>query len=291
MKKFSFTLILSLITISFFAQNFVLENKQWNTMLVALGMNGVQSTTEIHFIEGDSIYNATSYKKLWVSNDSLETSSLQGLLREHDNIVYFKQNNQDEGILYNFNLNIGDTAEVINLFSDITYPVPIEVINKELINVNGIDRMRWELEFDGYPDRHEFWLEGIGSLNGPIHTAYWYYMTCPSWTLLCYYNNEVIEYYNVIENTCYINTLYNNENAIDISITISPNPIQAGKNLHIESIEHITDIQLFNSQGKLLKIYQNPANFIDISHLKSGLYFLKIKSESKKSETHKLIVH
>lgn len=290
MKKYSYTLVLTLTAISFIAQNFVLENKQWNTKLVALGMNGVQSTTEIHFIEGDSLHNSVPYKKLWISVDSLETSSLQGLLREQNNIVYFKQNNQDEGILYDFNLDIGDTAEVINLFTDITYPVPIEVINKELVNVNGIDRIRWELEFDGYPDRHEYWLEGIGSLNGPIHTAYWYYMTCPAWTLLCYYNNEEIEYFNEIENTCYINSLNNSENLIDKPIIINPNPVHTGKNLHIDSLLHITQIQLLNTQGKLLKTYLNPAKFIYISHLKSGIYILKIISDSKKSETHKLIV-
>lgn len=290
MKKYIFTLAFALMTISFMAQNFVLENKKWHSMLTAYGTNGVQSTTEIHFIEGDSIHNSITYKKLWMSEDSLETTNLTGLLREQNNIVYFKQNNQDEGILYDFNLDIGDTAEVVNLFSDITNPVPIEVVNKELVNVNGIDRIRWELEIEAYPNQHEYWLEGIGSLNGPIHTAYWYNMTCPDWTLLCFYNNEVIEYANENENTCYVNTLNNSENLIKNAIVISPNPVQATKNLHINSIVPITEIQLFNTQGKLLKTYQNPSNIIAISPLKSGIYILKIISESKKSENHKLII-
>jgi len=176
MKKKLITISLIIfVSLQVHSQNFISTEKEWNVRLT--GWAG-KFSTEIFQIYGDSIIDTVHYKKIWASFDSLTSWDFQGLLREDSNIVYYIPPNSSEGILYNFNLEIGETIFVKNIFYD-DMEVPVTVIDIDTIEYFGIHRKRWHLGEDGYIS--EYWVEGIGSLNGPLHTNYDYYIVCPVW--------------------------------------------------------------------------------------------------------------
>lgn len=275
---------LMLLSISLSAQDFVSENKQWNVLLEGFGF-----TTEIFWIEGDSMVNSTSYKQIWVSYDSLSTSLFQGLVREADNKVYYVPPNMNEGVLYDFNLEIGDTTSVNNIFCG-NQGVPITVIDIDFVEHFGITRKRWHIGDEGYVQ--EYWLEGIGSLNGPLYTKYWYCIVCPIWELLCFHSNDTLEYIMPGSMSCYYNPVGVNEGIEEVDIFIRPNPVKKGNPIIIETTSFPNSISIYNITGAIVKsIIPNneTSHTIETNNLKSGVYFLSVDLNGQ-TKTHKILV-
>ncbi len=61
-----------------------------------------------------------------------------------------------------------------------------------------------------------------------------------------------------------------------LNVNIYPNPTQ--NLLNIQSEQKNIKISLFNIEGKCIRTYENK-NQIDLSFLKTGLYFLKFSTE------------
>lgn len=274
-----------LINLSVFGQNFISSDKQWNVRLMGWAY---QYSTEIYTINGDTAINSLIYNKIWVSGDSLSTWQYQGLLREESKVVYYIPPNGIEGVLYDFNLEIGDTAYVNNIFCS---DIPIYVIDIDTVDYFGISRKRWLLGEDGYVK--ESWVEGIGSLNGPLHTNFEYCLICPSWNLLCYHNNDTLEYIMDGNTDCYQSTVGINEGHQEIGIVIYPNPIRKGGNIYIETNSIPKNINIFNSVGLLVK---NIVSIIDTkiqvetNDFEPGLFFITITTKKNRIITQKILI-
>ena len=285
-RKIILTGLPILLNLSLFAQNFISPDKQWNVRLsTTFGYS-----TEIYKIEGDSVVGSLLYSKIWVSYDSLETFTFKGLLREESNVVYYIPPDLSEGVLYDFNLEIGDTANVINMFcSDNT--IPVTVVNIDTVEYFGIPRKRWQL--DGYDGLEEFWVEGIGSLNGLLHTKYWYCIVCPVWELLCFHENDTLRYIMPYETDCYQSTDGVNENQEKDDFSIIPNPVVKGNNVYIETSSVPNSIGIYNSSGLLMK---KPVKVgdkrvgIETSGFTPGIYFITIVTNKGKIKTRKLMI-
>lgn len=81
----------------------------------------------------------------------------------------------------------------------------------------------------------------------------------------------------------------NNMNVHEVSaqrVYVSPNPTQG--TVHIFGLDNIDKIELFSLQGKLIKVFQNTNNHLDISQLPKSVYVMQIQSE-KKLYTFKII--
>lgn len=76
--------------------------------------------------------------------------------------------------------------------------------------------------------------------------------------------------------------LSSNSLSFEEKIDISPNPTNGILNIRIESLITKTEFKIFNSLGKLIQegYLDSENNRIDISTLNSGIYFLKLNSES-----------
>lgn len=72
------------------------------------------------------------------------------------------------------------------------------------------------------------------------------------------------------------NTLSINSPNIMLSVDVYPNPVK--DILNIRSTDQITDVKVYDIQGKLIKV-KFVTNSIDVSNLKSGVYFLQVTSE------------
>jgi len=274
-----------LLNLSQFGQSFISNDKQWNVRFTGFPL---AFSTEIYVINGDSVINSVNYNKIWVSFDSLVTWQYQGLLREDSNIVYYIPPDKNEGVLYDFNLEIGDTAYVNNMFCN---NIPIYVIDIDTVEYLGTSRKRWILGEDGYV--HEFWVEGIGSLNGPLHTKFMYCIVCPYWELLCYHFNDTLEYKMFGQTDCYQNTVGMTENYKESDFLIIPNPVKKGDNINIKTNSIPSIISVFNSAGLLINTI-NPENNnkirIETNTYKPGLYFVTIKTKENRISTKKLLI-
>jgi hypothetical protein len=84
---------------------------------------------------------------------------------------------------------------------------------------------------------------------------------------------------------CEFNTATNNLTN-QLNIRIFPNPTT--DKVFIESAETIETISIYDISGNILSI-NNQNNTLDIAHLQSGMYIIKIKLENKLQYFHKLI--
>lgn len=286
MKKtilFAFLVILTGSSLS--GQEFISTEKQWNVRV-----NGWASSysTEIYIIDGDSVVNDLNYQKILVSYDSLASWDYQGLIREDSGVVYYRPPDRDEGVLYNFNLEVGDTARIINIFCT---DVPIHIADIDTVEYFGKSRKRWTLGKDGYIRAR--WIEGIGCLNGLLHTKFEYCMICPYWELLCYHNNDTLQYRKPGETECYQTTVGINDLNREDAFTLSPNPVRKGNSIHMETQAVPANISIFNAAGLLVKNL-NPLNDtkieIETNSFKPGLYFISVTLKEDKKLTKKFLV-
>jgi len=266
-------------------QNFISSDKQWNVRLSGFPPS---IATEINVINGDSTVDMTVYQKLWTSFDSLATWQFQGLIREESNTVYFIPPAGNEGVLYDFNLTTGDTAYVTNIFCS---DVPIHIIDVDTVEYFGASRKRWHIGENGYVD--EYWIEGIGSLNGLLYANYSYCIVCPVWELLCYHENDTLKYIMPNETDCYQNTVGIGENKGETEFSVSPNPVRKGHDISVETRSETYVISVFNSAGQLMKtIYPGKDLKISIATntLEPGLYFIMLETDANKMRTKKILV-
>jgi hypothetical protein len=288
MKQYTLFIGLTfLMNVSLFGQGFISPDKQWNVRLVGFPAS---YTTEIFRIEGDSTVNSMLYSKIWISTDSLSSWAFQGLLRENENVVYYIPPGSSEGILYDFNLKTGDTAFVRNIFCG-DEEIPVYVLDVDTVEYFGTARKRWHLGENGYTD--EFWVEGIGSLNGPLYTKYWHCIVCPVWELLCYHHNDTLQYILPGETECYQNSVGINDHQGTNDILIKPNPVKNGNPIEIEMMNTPVNIDVFNASGALLKSFsplQGRKISIETNDFDPGLYLLNIKTKENGTRTFKIII-
>lgn len=286
MKKHLFLFAMALLmSASVVAQSFISPDKQWNVFISSFsGCN-----TEIFKIQGDSIVEGTTYSKIWVSYDSLVSLQFMGLLREAGNMVYYMQPNLTEGVLYDFNLQVGETAMVRNYFC-YEQDIPVTVVSIDTVEYFGVERRQWLLQSEEFYDT---WVEGIGSLSGPLYTMYNYCVACPVWELLCYHENDLLLYRMPYATTCYQTSVGIDEPASGTHIFVAPNPVKRGDNFTLKTSGSIGTIKIFNSSGKLVRSFLNtnePTITISTEELAPGIYFITTTTSDNSRSVTKLVV-
>jgi len=288
MKKFILIIsIILLIKVSLFSQQFVSEENSWNVVLVSFPRS---INTEIFKIDGDSVVSSVEYKKIWVSYDSLETWFFQGLLRENMDTVWFIKDDTVEHVLYNFNLIAGDTTFITNGFvSDKLNEVYVEQV--DTVEVFGVNRKRLLLVSveNGTSD---YWIDGIGSLSGPLYSMYMCNIICPSWDLICCHKGDTLIYMRDGEDDCWLVGIdEKNTNPV----VVIPNPVLNGHPLEINSSSSVIEcVTFFDQSGKAIKKVEGLSVnhfIIETAGYKSGVYLLKIKLSGNKILTRKIVLN
>jgi hypothetical protein len=264
-------------------QNFVSEDKRWNVRDLFWG----QISTEIFKMEGDTIINSNTYKKVWSTYDStLINWILRGFVREDANVVYFKgEFTSIEGILYDFNLEAGDTAYVTNMYCDV---IQIVINSIDTVTYFDIPRKRWVI--DAWIE--EYWVEGIGSLYGPFHTKFAECITDNDFSLLCFYQNDTLRYMKPDEDECYQSSVGIEEPDAGHFI-IKPNPIMQGQSFEILTDKKIKEVNIYNAGGALAICFipESERNLlIRTDQLKTGLYLVRMVAIDNQVYSQKIIV-
>ena len=217
-----------------------------------------------------------------------------GYMKEENGIVEFMDANlTDRGILYNYNLEVGDTILAGLLFG----PLEFRVTDVSFKDVNGASRKQLTLKNDlyGYED---IWIEGIGSIkNDFIFSGEPDDIIDAGTSLVCYRQNDDISSWDSSV-VCQLDTINISCGNITTSLTeqkeiqkhkIYPNPFK--NEVSIEASHKIKRVEVYNIRGSLMKSVEVLNDEIDISLDGNSheMLILKIVDLEGHAEYHKIL--
>ncbi|CAN5539339.1 hypothetical protein BH11BAC1_BH11BAC1_11290 [soil metagenome] len=229
---------------------------------------------------GDTTIAGSNYKKM-VGYQTL-TGYQSGAIRDSNKVIYYRPDTySSEFILYNFNLNLGDT---------IIHPYGGAGCSNDTVIIQQVDSI---LLSEGYHKQFYLssfanWIEGVGSIS---------YLPQPC-NVLCASGNDlfeclhkdsagVYEYGNCFACMPVGVSELNNIN----DITISPNPITSQTTITFSETQMNTTIKITDLLGKVIRtlMFTGRQLVIDKAEMKPGIYFVQTTDEQKQI-TNKIII-
>ena len=285
MKKLIPTIIILFFTFSVKGQGYhplVDTNKVWH-QLINVWVSGMSFDDQLWIfkIEGDSVYQSKNYKILWSKQDTnSQVWGVEGLIREDSTRkVFFKSTlNATEKLYYDFGMNVGDSIESPMMGPGNYFKL------ESIIQIPFGNGFRNQYVFYGGADT---WIEGMGSIEGllfPFTIAY----VGGGFQLLCFWENDTLKYIDNYFNDCYYgNGPYNGiTDVTKEEIVISPNPATSSITLQMPQLKGDADIIVFNSLGEQVlktKVHKAESEVkLDVAHLPTGMYFVKMNNYSGK---------
>lgn len=289
MKKSLLLSVILILSNLALCQSFVQENKVWNVINC---MNFAGCSTTSYQLHGDTILDQLPYKKLYAKlYENSKNWNLCGAMREDENQVYYS-NFDSVSLLYDFNLNIGDVFSSTLYTFDGMWETEFELILIDSITLlNGELRKRYTYTGLGV---EEYWIEGIGSLCGPIHTGINASYFDIWWNLSCYHFEDEQIYQNPQESDCYVNTTKIDQINNKLDLLISPNPFSEFTICSFKyEPSHKYHIHIVNKLGQVVCTKENITSGeikIPRNQLESGLYFIHLFENNRNSSSTKLII-
>ena len=236
-------------------------------------------------ISSDTIVNTINYNKVLRTYDKNKQHWTKiGFIREDSSGVYFMSNKMEEGLIYNFNVTINDTVKIFNP----TLYHPIDAIVKSVADtiINFKTRRKITLINEW---ASEVWIEGIGSLNGIIQSGWLLSgITGANPRLLCYFDNETLEFSNPKYDFCFCSSTTNvKTGSKNVLFDIFPNPFinELFVRMNINSDLSSCKIKLYNIEGKEMPIQQitrtDTYYQLNIGNIVQGNYILSITDGEK----------
>jgi len=244
----------------------------------------VETTTTIYGFQGDTVVNSEQWFKLYSTKDSLFQNNLLylGLLREENNKVYYLDTLNQLDTLYDFSLDIGDSV----LFDvNGTNPEWLEVLVVDSMLINGDYHKRLEFaepSFSAFDELNEIWIEGIGSIHGPLfpNNPIKFSGEMPdSMLLTCSFSNNQQFWQHPYYQDCYVSNSLSLDNLKQIEFNVYPNPFT--NTIHFDNTGlHKFKLTLLNELGQEIKQIEinSEIHSFDLTDLNAGVYFFKIES-------------
>ena len=228
MRHLKIYTLLALMAIAYMAKGqdylpLVKDNAEWNIVWKATSQWTWLRITENLQLEGDTMVDDMHYKKVMrkISSEapywhgSTEDYSLYGLIREEpEGKVFYQPIDQDTVyLLYDFGMNVGDTAsmhwcQLPNPSNEVI--VRIDSINTQ--HIAGTERRVYYVSSKSVVLDAEWrwlntWIEGIGATEGLLYSCH---VTAAGGItlheLLCYHENGELLYMNPDYDTCFVDT-------------------------------------------------------------------------------------
>lgn len=279
MKKLILISASFIFSVMAFCQDYyplVQENNEWNVLQVIFeGGNPWDTTffTQMYMISGDTIINELAYKKVFKSEEEIPVNwEYEGSIREEDEKVwYISHFNNEETLIYDFTLNVGDTM----VFQ---YQSVMVVDSITFHEIGGMERKHVYFSYIDFSPYRELWIEGIGSNYGVLSSGSG--GSVGGWTwLLCMSENGELVYMNPNFNSCFLISTDINE-IKTFNFIIYPNPTYGL--LIIENLNNtkINSIRLVDLFGQTIKTFKNNQTTLDLTRMTSGSYMLILGTEN-----------
>jgi hypothetical protein len=255
----------------------------------------VQTTTTVFGFQGDTIINSEQWLKLYSTNDSLFQNDLLylGSLREENNKVFYLDTLDQLDTLYDFNLNVGDSVLFDLNASGLEW---LEIIDVANIQINGAsyERLKFaEPTMGGFSDLNEIWIEGIGSIHGPIfpnNPRRFSHEIPDSMLVTCSFSDSQYVWQHTSYENCYVNIVLGIDQPLMFDFKVYPNPFS--DIIHFENSGLGTyEVTILNEIGQIVSQRKSDSKneTFDLSALKAGIYFMRI-SNAKHAKTMKILV-
>ncbi len=254
--------------------------------------------------KGDTVINFKTYHKLYNASNN----SLHSFYREFSKRIYSKYplggifaSDTAEFVLYDFNLNIGDTFYVkVPSSWTVVYPQSLKRVVASISNTVLTSGSHKTFNFPattytaGCSMNPMTWIEGVGASSGILYNLnYYYWSICMSYPgpynvkLTCNLRNGGLYYVN----GCTITDI-NNSNIKNNEISICPNPTNGNFTLKLNTTDETKkQIELTNLLGEIIfkQEINNNESQININNFDNGIYFLQIFDKNKLIGTTKII--
>lgn len=254
---------------------------------------------------GDTVINTQSYKKIYGSTDfhfNLGTASYLCALRETGKKVYFVESgNANELLLYDFNLNVGDTAKVHNIMGLYT---KLKVDSIDQVLVNGQSCKRWIFNANGSFHARETWIEGLGSSFGLL----WPLLSISDniYSLLCLSSEGTIIYHDAsVASNFMCLQIPNYDCDADMSTglhdkefpligsSVFPNPFSERSTLKTDQELKNTELSIYDVLGQevMKQLYLNGKEVLLFKeNLTGGCYYYKLSQSNRMVSKGKFII-
>lgn len=256
------------------SQTMIEDGKVWISQLVGPTVDGDYA---LH-ICGDTILNNMNYKKAYyvdIGNDRYF-----GGFREVGNKVYFQEEQNPEILLYDFDLEIQDTFQLIIAPGAPSIDFVLESIQMETIQ--GI-----EMEVYNFANEQK-WVRHIGSMDGLYYIGFGVAQALGSYAengniLWCeefFFSQSCNEYYQSIDECFTTSTA--DLNAYQ-ELTYYPNPTSSTLTIDLEDLDQQgkLTISIWDLGKRRINHFQStysPRLEIDLTHFSKGVYFISLEN-------------
>ncbi len=201
--------------------SFVKDYKKWNIYEFYKTTKEHHKTYQIK-LEGDTIINDFKYYSVFQGTDLTEDINWirLGFIREDTAQKVFYLYNEQEYLLYDFSVKVGDTLEIYNTYRKnpggaINEHCKLIVSEVDSVFINK-QRKRIILHQICSSSAKSVWIEGLGDLKGIFHSSLESSICCEnglirhnmggaSYQLQCVYENDTLIYKNPKFDKCIIN--------------------------------------------------------------------------------------
>ena len=280
-------------SLSVHTQEIVDNEKLWSILTGHCQPEHTTYTTSFFKFDNDTIIDGKLYKMVFISEDEFhEEWFFNGsFVREENKKVYYREYYGEEGLIYDFNLQLGDTAVVNN-------PRAASEVTLTLTEIDSVEtadgyRERWKLTNDEF-EIPEYWIEGIGSMAGVINsTTEIFGGLCGTYILLCEEENENTVYQNPQYESCYYLLLHSGSNikseeTFNVIYRQSIKQIDIAFNTSEERLVIITSIQ-----GQQVGKIQSSDTYLSfsLSGKNIGLYIINVLQNTGNLVSEKIMVY
>ncbi len=277
--------LLILVDLFFFmpghAQTFFAKNKLWIETMFSCNNQAYKSSI-LRTSQQETSINDTLYLKLSVSHVA-DTSDWvdAGYLREDNKKIFYRRNNKEK-LLYDFNMQVGDSILPYGYDEDEFYLHLDSIVDKE-------DLKHFYLSNKFYNYKIIEWRSDIGSFTGLLEPGAGIGLTGGYNELICVSVGDSSVYHNPNYEDCFLAATISTQELDQLEIY--PNPNSGSFTVSVpQYIGNSVEVSIINIQGRL--IYKNAFRTSTFQiHLEDpGIYFCRLR-QGKTACLRKLIIH